>query len=854
MPLAREVGQLTLLPLLISLLMLWKALLGLEIFAPTDLVAGEALVAGRPPGWSPPHLKNPLLGDVVDTFIPWRLYARSELAAGRFPLWDSYNLLGTHFHANLQSQIFSPFNLIWLLLPPLWGLGAITALKWTLGGLGMALLLRRLGLCMPAAIFGSVAFQLSGPMVAWLQWPISEGLVWVPWMMWAVLGWTTTRRPLHLAALAAFVAAELAAGHAETAFHSLVFVTLFAVVATLAPGSGSTQGGLAPPSQRDTLRHRILSLAGLSGAGLLGVALAAAQLLPFLDVLPESYQWWLRSQPGQHIAGLSLPLRGGLMWLTPNGFGAPATYNGPLNWIEANPYVGTLTLLLAVLSLAFWIIDFASRRKPNRTPASPQTPEPPLSVLSPQPSVLGVRGRLFWLAIAAIALSMAYGIPPLGWLRELPGFSSSLNWRLVSVAGPCVIVLAAMGLDRLLQGLPKPAFPRRWVAVAAALALACLGFLVMGARIWVVSGDSLDEFTRAWRAWAGALFCAGAGLILARLLGWIGPSTLAVLAIAILTLDLAATAWDFNPTNRFDTFYPQSPLLSFAAQRGPTERIAVVGEYAGSNMLVPYRVPDYRLYDATIDNRYLAFTRLLSPETFRESFRRQDANLTGHLYLIKPSAPILSAMSIKWVLTANNDDPNNWQPTPPGGPIYLRTLTKNGFTIWQNRFAQPYTYFAPNFSVGPDEATVAQRLKSLRIDTGNHVQIEDPAKTLPPDLSGSARTAPPLAPTETATLQSYAPGQINIRAQSQKTRFLVISESWARGWRATVDGQPAPLYRTNYVIQGLVIPPGDHHITLQYDPPAFKWGLTITLTALAAWLVLLALSLRSALRRQAVPT
>src|SRR5206468_12470284 len=122
-----------------------------------------------------PLAQNPLLSDVVELFLPWRLYARSELAAGRFPLWNPYSLLGTHFHANLQSQVLSPFNLLWLLLPPLWGLGAVAALKWTLCGLGMALLLRRLGLGVPSAIFGSVAFQLSGPMVAWLQWPISEG-------------------------------------------------------------------------------------------------------------------------------------------------------------------------------------------------------------------------------------------------------------------------------------------------------------------------------------------------------------------------------------------------------------------------------------------------------------------------------------------------------------------------------------------------------------------------------------------------------------------------------------------------------------------------------------------------------
>src|SRR5207244_2480068 len=126
---------------------------------------------------------------------------------------------------------------------------------------------------------------------------------------------------------------------------------------------------------------------------------------------------------------------------------------------------------------------------------------------------LWVRGPLFWLAVGVVAIGMAYGVPPLGWLRELPGFSSSLNWRLVGVAGPCVIVLAAMGLDRLLDTRGR-SLPGYWAAVAAALGVAGVGFLALGARVWVVNSDDMGAYTQAWRAWAGALFCAGAVLVL----------------------------------------------------------------------------------------------------------------------------------------------------------------------------------------------------------------------------------------------------------------------------------------------------------------------------------------------------
>src|SRR5438270_6367477 len=207
----KEALLLALLSAAISCIMLWPALLRQGVLAPSDILARDPLIAGSYPVFSGGP-RNPLLTDVTDAILPWKLYARRELSSGRFPLWNPYSALGMHFHANIQSQILSPFNLLWLLLPPLWGLGAITALKWTMCGLGMGLLLRKLGLVMPASVFGSIAFQLSGPIVSWLQWPISEGLMWLPWMMWAALGWLRSSKPYWLAALSALVAAEILAG------------------------------------------------------------------------------------------------------------------------------------------------------------------------------------------------------------------------------------------------------------------------------------------------------------------------------------------------------------------------------------------------------------------------------------------------------------------------------------------------------------------------------------------------------------------------------------------------------------------------------------------------------------------
>jgi hypothetical protein len=63
--------------------------------------------------------------------------------------------------------------------------------------------------------------------------------------------------------------------------------------------------------------------------------------------------------------------------------------------------------------------------------------------------------------------------------------------------------------------------------------------------------------------------------------------------------------------------------------------------------------------------------------------------------------------------------------------------------------------------------------------------------------------------------------------------FLVWSEAWYPGWRATVDGIPVRVERANHAFQGVVVPPGAHRIRFTYRPTAYRVGLYITLACFA---------------------
>jgi hypothetical protein len=85
-----------------------------------------------------------------------------------------------------------------------------------------------------------------------------------------------------------------------------------------------------------------------------------------------------------------------------------------------------------------------------------------------------------------------------------------------------------------------------------------------------------------------------------------------------------------------------------------------------------------------------------------------------------------------------------------------------------------------------------------------------------------------------AEIVRYEENRIEARVQGGGG-LLVFSEVDYPGWQATVDGDPVPLVRADYLLRALCVPPGEHRVVLTYDPPLLKVGLAIT--ALALFLV-----------------
>lgn len=81
---------------------------------------------------------------------------------------------------------------------------------------------------------------------------------------------------------------------------------------------------------------------------------------------------------------------------------------------------------------------------------------------------------------------------------------------------------------------------------------------------------------------------------------------------------------------------------------------------------------------------------------------------------------------------------------------------------------------------------------------------------------------------------------VELDAELDGAGYLVARDSWARGWTATVDGEPAPVLRANGRHRAVALPAGRHQVVLRYKPPGLLPGAALTLLGLGglAWLAL----------------
>jgi hypothetical protein len=77
-------------------------------------------------------------------------------------------------------------------------------------------------------------------------------------------------------------------------------------------------------------------------------------------------------------------------------------------------------------------------------------------------------------------------------------------------------------------------------------------------------------------------------------------------------------------------------------------------------------------------------------------------------------------------------------------------------------------------------------------------------------------------------VEARGPGYYELKSESAAAGLLVLSESFAPGWRVEVDGVLKDLVRVDGALQGVWLDAGEHHVTFEYRPVVLYVGLGVT--------------------------
>ncbi len=716
--------------------------------------------------------------DITEINYPYRDFLAGELRLGRFSMWCPGINNGLPLYAESQAGYWHPLKFLlypWMATWKAFNLDTIGSV-WLAGLATYGWLRRHVG---PAgALTGGALFGLSGFVWAHLiHTSMINALVSVPLVFWALeASWEGGRaRGAALGAVA--LACQVFAGHLQDTILTAGAVGIYAIY------RASTVAGLRP-------RFAALGFAALLGG--LGVAVAAIQWVPSLDLLERS------------------PRDGGLTWeqitygswspeLLPTlvfreAFG---TLPRDTDWLdgyypyhEMNAYMGLAGLALAVVGagawrdrwVGFWII-------------------------------LAALGGLFMLGRYTALFDFMNRVPVVG--------SSRIPVRYHLWVSLAVAALAAVGVDRL----GRPGAVRLRGALAAVA-------LVLGASAAILAHDYLPIWTDPRRSgpdelehfrWLGrevgvaairtALIAAGAWALARRAAAepdaarraWL----VAPLPLLVMADLLGSHRWDVPTIDPGYWTVPPASAARILAEPGRGRILGVAERSAAEPGFASRPVNFFEVRD-TLAWSLPPVWGLAASIGHTPMYPRRMLTFHDHAH---PLAARCDAEAVTHIVS--------------GSPVTSRVAPEDRLGlafVYRPTQVQARARLMGRPVYVADEDGAEKALDRLGAEIRDRLIVEDPDRPLPADAtaSGSARIA------------VDEPERVEVEVAADGPAYLVLADTFDPGWSATVDGREAPIRPAFAGFRAVYLGGGSHRVAFRYQASGFRLGRIITLAGLLA--------------------
>ena len=169
------------------------------------------------------------------------------------------------------------------------------------------------------------------------------------------------------------------------------------------------------------------------------------------------------------------------------------------------------------------------------------------------------------------------------------------------------------------------------------------------------------------------------------------------------------------------------------------------------------------------------------------------------------------------------------------------------YVVMENLRALPRAWMVSDVKALDDDDAL-EAIRRSQLPDGTRF---DPRQTALVSSDEGAPGSPFTAGPASAKVEQISDGHITVAVSTSGGGFLVLSESHYPGWRARIDGNLAPVRRTDVALQGVVVPPGRHTVEFELASTTQRAGAALSITGLLVCAVLMASDFRK--REQPAP-
>ncbi|MDR8394063.1 YfhO family protein [Aliifodinibius sp. S!AR15-10] len=165
--------------------------------------------------------------------------------------------------------------------------------------------------------------------------------------------------------------------------------------------------------------------------------------------------------------------------------------------------------------------------------------------------------------------------------------------------------------------------------------------------------------------------------------------------------------------------------------------------------------------------------------------------------------PILNMLNVKYITYPQQLPFENLTQVYSGNDGY----------VFENQSVLPKAFYVDSVRTVSSPSEAIEALQQAFDPTNTAIVEGYPSVDIQADTAASLQ------------ITHYDARNIEMTTNRSTPGYLVLSEIYyPKGWELTIDGEPAEIYKTNYVLRGMNVPAGKHTLRMEFNPVSYIWG------------------------------